>query len=89
MRRKAVGQPGEFLDRLTHRLIGDTLGGLDEIDVDRNPARIDPLVQLPNRLFGRRERAEPCTARSFWDTGLNPTPRWRLVEAAVVEMRPG
>jgi len=30
-----------------------------------------------------------CTARSFWDTGLNPTPRWRLVEAAVVEMRPG
>ena len=23
-----------------------------------------------------------CTARSFWDTGLNPMPRWRVVEVA-------
>ena len=59
VRRKAVGQPGEFLDRLAHRLIGDLLGGLDEIDVDRDPARIDPLVELPNCLFGRRQGAEP------------------------------
>ena len=54
MGRKALGQLGEFRDRLAHRLIGDPLGGLDETDVDRDPARIDPLVELPNRLFGRR-----------------------------------
>ena len=52
MGRNTPGQLGEFRDRLAHYLIGDALGGLDETDVDRDPARIDPLVELPYRLLG-------------------------------------
>jgi hypothetical protein len=52
MGRNAVGQPGELRERLAHNLIGDPLGGLDKTDVDRDSARIDPLVELPYRLLG-------------------------------------
>ena len=62
MGRNAVGQPGELRDRLAHDLIGDALGGLDETDVDRDPARIDPLVKLPYRLLGGAETPEPLPA---------------------------
>jgi hypothetical protein len=32
---------------------------------------------------------ENCTARSIWDTGLNPTPPWRFAEAVRVDSQPG
>ena len=61
-RGKPLGQLDEFRNRLAHDLIGDALGGFDETDVDRDSARIDPLVELPDRLLRRRQDAEPLPA---------------------------
>jgi hypothetical protein len=50
------------------------------------PVQIVPPV-LPAGLFTLTDHT-CCTARGFWDTGLNPTPPWRRVEAASVGRLP-
>ena len=72
MRRKALSQSGEFRDGLAHRLIGDTLGGLDEIGVDRDSARVDPLIELPNLLLWRWQRAEPSLMHGLKREDIDP-----------------
>ena len=57
---EAAGQPGEFLSHLADRLIGDPLSGLDEVDIDLDPAGVDPLVEFPDRLLGLGRAPSPC-----------------------------
>ena len=53
------------------------------------------LAPWPKHHPERRRRAQQlrnirqCTACSFWDTGLNPTPPWRRVEVASGGAPPG
>ena len=52
------------------------------------------LETASKRTLLRRPRSnnslwQRCTACSFWDTGLNPTPPWRRVEVASDGAPPG
>jgi hypothetical protein len=57
---------------------------------------IDLYARADDRTTGAAEYAanhlgkiSKCTARSLWDTGLNPTPPWRRVEVASDGAPPG
>jgi Bacterial RNA polymerase, alpha chain C terminal domain len=64
---------------------------LTEIELWRLP-RVGraTLREIESKLSSRGLTLRPgpprpkwkCSARGFWDTGLNPMPRWRMVEDA-------
>ena len=51
--------------------------------------RFTPMQRLFIEAYLVSKNITKCTACSFWDTGLNPTPPWRRVEVASHGAPPG